>query len=381
MNFIVRRRAIFWIAFVAALSGSRNAAFGQNSPNGDRYEFSPSRPAQGGDGRLGNSAPAAAAPMGYGQYLSDEFPTPLPPVDDVVPPAMRLASFPNMMTEPLLGDPDNPVLLPPVEQLPKPPGREGFFQRANFITTYLPRLDGTGVGFLGLDTNLIFGVPCPTRESPLLIKPGTEVNFVEASTAYDLPSELYDNYLEFRWLSKITPRFGVDISVTPGWHSDYQNSIGADCYRTVAYGVGAWDWTPTLTIAAGIIYLDRDDVNIAPAGGIIWTPTDDVRYELISPRPRAAWRINCERCYNDWFYVAGEFGGGQWGIQQAGGVNNVLTASDWRLILGVERKSTELGLSGRAEIGYVFGRQLEYRDTLPAEDLPDTMMARVGLWY
>ncbi|MCC7083686.1 MAG: hypothetical protein IT427_01620 [Pirellulales bacterium] len=320
-------------------------------------------------------------PIGYGQFLGDEFPTPLPPVDSDVQPPTRLASFPSMMTEPLLGDPNNPVLLPPVEQPKKPPGREGFFQRATFTTTYLPRLDGTGVGFLGVDTNLIFGLPCPTRESPLLIRPGTEVNFVEASTAFDLPSELYDNYMEFRWLSKITPRFGVDISVTPGWHSDYQNSIGADCYRTVAYGVGAWDWTPQLTLAAGIIYLDRDDVNLAPAGGIIWTPNDDTRFELISPRPRIARRFHAEPTFADWMYVAGEFGGGQWGIQQAGGVNNVLTSSDWRLLLGIERKSNNLGLNGRIEIGYVFGRVLRFRDNLPDQDLPDTMLARVGVWY
>src|SRR5262245_47006168 len=123
MNLIVRRRAVFLIAVVAALWGFGEVAFGQNF-KGDRYGFSPSPPAplaQVGEGRLENSAPATVPPIGYGQFLSDEFPTPLPPVDDVVPPAMRLASFPNMMTEPLLGDPENPVLLPPVEQPPKPP--------------------------------------------------------------------------------------------------------------------------------------------------------------------------------------------------------------------------------------------------------------------
>lgn len=318
-------------------------------------------------------------PIGYGQSVGDEFPAPLPPVDHEAPPT-RLASFPNFMTEPLLSDPNNPVLLPPVEQPPKPPGRPGFFQRANFTTTYLPRFNSDGVGFLGFDVNAIFGLPCPTRESPLLIKPGTEVNFVESTPAFNLPNELYDNYLEFRWLSKITPRFGVDFSVTPGWHSDYQNSIGADCYRTVAYGVGAYDWSPTLTVAAGIIYLDRDNINIAPAGGIIWTPNEDTRFELISPRPRIARRFHCEPCFNDWMYVAGEFGGGQWGIQQAG-VNNVMTSTDWRLLFGIERKSTDLGFNGRVELGYVFGRVLSYRDTLPDQDLPDTLLARLGVWY
>jgi hypothetical protein len=50
-------------------------------------------------------------------------------------------------------------------------------------------------------------------------------------------------------------------------------------------------------------------------------------------------------------------------------------------MLGVEHKSLNLGLNGFAEIGYVFGRQLEYQYLLPDQSLPSTMMVRLGLSY
>ena len=46
-----------------------------------------------------------------------------------------------------------------------------------------------------------------------------------------------------------------------------------------------------LRVIAGLIYLDRYDVNILPAGGLIWTPSDDQRHEIVFPRPRLAWRV------------------------------------------------------------------------------------------
>src|SRR5262245_62155488 len=91
------------------------------------------------------------APEAYGQFVTEASPSPLPPISplpSLTPPlfgqlpaeqnsgpAARLASFPSDFTEPLLGQPENFVLLPEAEQPKKPPQRAGFFQRLSFITT------------------------------------------------------------------------------------------------------------------------------------------------------------------------------------------------------------------------------------------------------
>jgi hypothetical protein len=134
-------------------------------------------------------------------------------------------------------------------------------------------------------------------------------------------------------------------------------------------------------VAVGVAYWDRINVRLIPAGGIIWAPNDDCRFELITPKPRITYRIDCGQCYERWAYIAGEFGGGEWAIEQAGGVDNILDYSDYRVMLGIEHKSLNLSLNGFAEIGYVFGRQLQYQKNLPDQNLPSTMMARIGLSY
>jgi len=293
----------------------------------------------------------------------------------------RLASFPRDATEPLLGEPNNFVLIPE-SQLPSlPPQRAGFFQRISATTTYLPRLDeNNSIGTEDTEIYGVFGVPCPTRDSPLLIEPGTDFWVLDAPN-FNLPPTVHDDYLEFHWLGKINDCWLADLMVTPGWHSDYQNANGAQAFRLESHAVIVYTWSPDLKIAVGAAYWGRLNANVVPAGGVIWAPNADTRFELMTPKPRIAYRVVCDPMYERWIYIAGEFGGGQWAIEQTGGVDNILNYSDYRVMLGVEHKSLNLSLNGFAEIGYVFGRQLEYQNFLPDQNLPSTLMARIGLSY
>ncbi len=240
-------------------------------------------------------AASSNAPVAYGQYVLESSPTPLPPVDGTDDNPLRLASFPRDFTTPLLDQPDNPVLLPEIAQATQATQqqRAGVFQRIAATSTYLPRLGSDNTGFEDTEVYGVFGVPFPTRDTPLLIEPGTDFWVVDAPhNPNDLPPNLHDDYLEFHWLGKITSRIGADIVVTPGWHSDYQNPNGAQAFRMEGHGVGSYDWTPTLKIALGVAYWDRLDAKLVPAGGFIWTPNDDMRFEIITPKPRVAYRIS-----------------------------------------------------------------------------------------
>ena len=83
-------------------------------------------------------------------------------------------------------------------------------------------------------------------------------------------------------------------------------------------GLGVITLTPTVQIAAGVVYIDRVQIKLLPAGGIIWTPNPDARYEILFPNPKLARRWTTIGNTDVWLYATGEYGGGSWTIQRIG---------------------------------------------------------------
>ena len=74
------------------------------------------------------------------------------------------------------------------------------FQKALFDAAWLPRFGPDGFGMTDLQLQAVFGLPCPTRASPLLISPAYGVHFLNGPAWLGLPPQVYDAYIEFRWL-------------------------------------------------------------------------------------------------------------------------------------------------------------------------------------
>ncbi|MFM8893726.1 MAG: hypothetical protein ACKOTB_19315 [Planctomycetia bacterium] len=341
---------------------------------------------------------------------ADDTVTPLPPIaEDADPPAaavdtrpaetktvfdrLRLAALgdPQDLTEPLLPDDLAPPGQPRQEFEPPagrklPPGaKPGVLQQALWSVTELPKLDADGLGLTTLEKTITLGLPCPTVESPLLVTAGFVGTLTNAPAGADVPGELFEGYVQARWLKKLGDRFGVDLAVAPGWYSDFHND-SPEALRVTGHGFGAWEAHDNLRVVAGVIYLDRYDVGILPAGGLLGTPADDTRWELIFPRPRMAWRIAERPRASHWLYLAAEFGGNQWAVDSVTppttGQNQILVIRDYRLLAGWERKPAGLGLSGRLELGWVTGRSVQYyRTDQPWLYPSDTFLVRAGIWY
>ncbi len=283
----------------------------------------------------------------------------------------RMAATPRDLSEPILLD----------EQFPPAPP-ESILQSVYFTGTWLPAAGGD-LGMSDLELGVTLGFPLPTRESPLLISPYFATHFLDGPASPDLPARVYDASVQFRWLRPVGERWTADLAVSPGVHSDFESG-DSEMFRITGHGLGIYQWSPTMKLILGIVYLDRDDVSLLPAGGILWTPNDAWRLELMAPRPRVARRIL--PCYGDlcneyWGYVAGEFGGGSWSIQRASGAQDVVMVRDYRVILGIERKSPPGSgrLKGRVEVGYVFARDVEYRSATPDFEPDSTLMLRFGV--
>jgi hypothetical protein len=73
------------------------------------------------------------------------------------------------------------------------------------------------------------------------------------------------------------------------------------------------------------------------------------------------------------------FGGGDWAVARTAGPD-LVDLRDYRLLLGLERKVIG-GLDGRLEVGYVFGRHIQFRSRSPEFSPSDTVLVRGGLVY
>jgi hypothetical protein len=277
--------------------------------------------------------------------------------------------------------------------------RSGAFQKLSFANTYLPRWGSDGFGIYGVELTSVWGLPCPTKDAPLVITPGVGTQWLDGPAGLDIPPQLHEVYTEFRWLPKFGERFRADIAVEPSFNSDWSGST-VRAVRLIGHGSAMWNWTPTLQLVLGCAYLDRPDVELLPIAGLIWKPDDGVEYRLVFPVPKISWRIwdsavNCEGtricqpqhpCSDLWIYLAGELGGideggaGSFAIRHSDGTSDLMSYSDIRVFLGLENR-TITGIGSQFEIGYVFHRYIRLTSTDTNFDLGETLMARAALNY
>ncbi len=144
-------------------------------------------------------------------------------------------------------------------------------------------------------------------------------------------------------------------------------------------GMADYALTPRLTVVGGVAVVRQLESRILPVGGLVWTPNDQTRLELVVPRMRVARQLGGAVCDDLWVYLAGQFGGGSWAITLDDGSSTLLTYSDLRVSVGAEWYTTTR-LSGVAEVGYVFARDISAFDV--SQFTPDdTWMIRLGITF
>jgi hypothetical protein len=295
--------------------------------------------------------------------------------------------------EVMMGGPVSPAEIPPSWMHSLPPAyqqgilvsepisefKDGFFQKVDFSTGWIDRSRPTAFGITEVDLFARFALPAPTTEWPLVLQPTFNVRFLDGPTAPDLPPQLYETFLEFLWLPRVHPRWLGIVSIAPSYYGDFEVEEG-EAWRLTGKGLVRFDWVPDrLQVLFGVLYLNRQDVRLLPAGGLIWIPSETRRYELVFPRPKLAHRIRCEPGFEDWLYLGSEFGGNSWAYDVGSGPD-IVTLRDYRLFFGLERKR-DGGAGRRIEIGYVFSRKAEFRSDIPDLRPPSTAFLRAGLSF
>ena len=241
--------------------------------------------------------------------------------------------------------------------------RDGMFQKFYFSGLWSPTGGDNNFGITQLDLNAMFAFPFFQKESPLLITPGFSVWFFDwKENGQKFSKDLFSANCEFRILKPLGSRYTLDIAATPGIYSDFKQSSDKG-FRVPAHLGIIWNTNPRTKIVLGCAYLDRADYNWLPFGGIIWTPDDlDMTFELLFPRPKISKRIRWWGAaagddVSDWLYVAGEFAGGSWAIQNDWlDMETEFAYRDFRALIGYERKAVGR-INFAVEAGGMFARK------------------------
>lgn len=224
---------------------------------------------------------------------------------------------------------------------------------------------------------------------PLRVSPGFIFHFWDGpdttpgSFPTTMPSRVYSAYVGGHWQPMLTPMFGGDIDVSVGVYSDF-GKLSSDSVRVQGTGVFVLALTPTLAVKGGINYLDRVDVKLLPAGGLLWTPNPQTRFDIFFPKPKLAQYLTTIGNTDVWWYLNGEYGGGSWTVGRTPLVTDDrrVDINDIRLGGGIEWTSYT-GVRGFVEAAYVFERELVFASgSGPAPvSLKDSVMVRGGLSY
>jgi Domain of unknown function (DUF6268) len=195
----------------------------------------------------------------------------------------------------------------------------------------------------------------------------------------DLPPSAYSAFFDTQFASDPNQQLGFEFGYRMGVYTDF-HTFNSDSLRIQGLGLGKLKITPTTTLKLGAVYINRNDIKILPAGGILWQPSPQVRFDLVFPQPKLGTYLTTVNNKEVWWYVAGEYGGGAWTIERTSGASDRMDINDIRISLGLESQGT--GLNTFAEVGYVFHRQVVYVVT-PGDsfDPGNTFTVRAGFSF
>lgn len=222
-------------------------------------------------------------------------------------------------------------------------------------------------------------------QNGLRVRPGFEFLWTSGPSApatSDVPARLYSGYLDFALNPQFTPQFSAELTARVGVFSDFQ-SFNDDSLRIQASALGIAQTSPTCALKFGVAYIDRVDLQLLPAFGILWTPNPQTRWDIFFPAPKLSNYWTTMGNKQVWWYLSAEYGGGSWSIEREEepeiGANERIDINDIRVIAGVECWSLNRTY-GFFEVGYVFSREVVYY-RVPGDTLGinDSFMLRGGI--
>ena len=237
------------------------------------------------------------------------------------------------------------------------------------------------------------------QQNPLLVTPGFGFHLFNGPVSIpdtqpiDLPASVYDAYLEAGWNPQVTQWLSGELAFRVGVYTDFDR-VDVNSVRFTGRGYAVLWFSPSLQVKVGVMYLDRVRIKLLPAGGIIWTPNPDVRFEILFPNPRLSKRLSTVGNTDWWLYCRGDYGGGTWTVVRDSpvpppavppflykGELQQFDYNDMRVAVGLELRGIR-GLTGNFEAGFAFEREILFNNATRQTFRPhNTVFVGAGLLY
>ncbi|MFO1042974.1 MAG: hypothetical protein U0941_14385 [Planctomycetaceae bacterium] len=121
---------------------------------------------------------------------------------------------------------------------------------------------------------------------------GHEFRWLNGPDSTDLPPYLFSLFVEVGAGIKVGNDWSFDVVVCPSWNTDFANK-SYQLFRLPWQAVNTFRLDDEWKLVAGLTDLDREDIQLLPVAGVIYRPLDgSADYNLVFPRPKAAWRLS-----------------------------------------------------------------------------------------
>jgi len=241
-----------------------------------------------------------------------------------------------------------------------------------FSTDWLPRF-GNDLGM----TTVRFGTQLgmPWGSGVIGIGPSLRLHYLDARPGVDVPDQLYDIGLQGVFVREINERWMTQFMLGPVIRSDFEGD--EKTIDVIGIAMARWQMRPRLALMFGAVATGVEEFPVAPLLGLQYAPTDALRLELMVPQPKVSFRLFQTHEKETWGYLAGKFGGGRWQVLRNSGESDELRYRDFRLVVGLESRRKQRG-TAFLEVGYVFGRELEFESGQGDRSLDDTVSLSTG---
>ena len=232
-----------------------------------------------------------------------------------------------------------------------------------------------GIGSAG--GNIAFGVP---KVKGLLVRPGGAIYWLNSPASAGVPDQVYDAELHGTWMHRFNDKFKAHVNVTGGIYSDFARASVDGGFRLSGSGIGAYEVHPDWQLVFGATYLNLGSIRMWPIGGVVWSPNDRWRLELIYPEGRITYKVAENEVYVEKNYVAVGFWGRTWEVERSNGIREKFTYSDCRATTGYERRYL-WGITSFFEFGLAFNRDVEFRSGNGTYQPESQIFVRGGMFF
>ncbi len=217
------------------------------------------------------------------------------------------------------------------------------------------------------------------RTPPPIVKVGVNYTSLQTPESYGISEDLFEYSLGVASVRKLNDRWNVRSILGIELATDNENR-SSDAWRFRGGVFATYSKTENVSWTFGAIAMGRQDLPVIPVIGAVWQPNSSVRVDLVYPQPRINRLLFDDGQRQQWLYLGGGTNGSTWGYQQFNTIDDQLTYSDLRVVLGLE--SRPAGFSGKPfvrgktmqlELGYVFSRELEFEQETRQESLGDAL--------